>query len=281
MLDYLLQHEGAVYAGCYTASIAIVAFWEGIRPRRTLTQPMGLRWSNNILVTLLDVMLVRLTFPLIGITFAIYVANQGWGILHLIQLPPLAAALIALMLLDLGTYIQHFLLHKPLLWRLHLMHHSDLDYDFSTGLRFHPLEAVFTTVFDLLIIVIIGPPAAVYLFYKLIHTVMAAFAHGNIHLPDAVDRQLRKFIVTPDIHRIHHSATEGETNSNFGGITPWWDRLFGTYIDQPSLGHSRMIVGLPLFRESKHLYLPWMLAQPFMNHKTEQHDLKQIETLHH
>lgn len=281
MLDYLLQHEGMIYAGCYTASIAIVALWEGIRPRRALEQPMGLRWSSNIMVTLLDLVLVRLTFPLIGIAFAIYAAEKGWGILPLIQLPTLVTALLALILLDLGTYIQHYLLHRPLLWRIHLMHHSDLDYDFSTGLRFHPIEAIFTTLFELLLIVIIGPTAAIYLLYKLIHTIMAAFGHGNIHLPATVDRQLRKVIVTPDIHRIHHSATAGETNSNFGGVTPWWDRLFGTYIDQPSLGHSGMIVGLPHFRDHKHLYLPWMLAQPFINLKTEQRGLKQIETLHH
>jgi len=266
MEDYLLSREGEIYTACYFMSIALVAAWEALAPRRALTQPMGLRWFNNIAVTVLDIVLARYIFPLLGIALALTTTQHGWGLLALINSPPALAFAISIVILDLNNYAQHYLLHRiPLLWRLHRMHHSDMDYDFSTSLRFHPLEALFSVGLELVVIFIFGIPAFAYMIYKILRVILAAFVHGNLLIPKHIDKQLRKIIVTPDLHRIHHSASRVESNHNFAGVTPLWDRLFGTYMDQPALGHDKMEVGLLEFREEKHRYLPWMLLQPFMN----------------
>lgn len=167
-------------------------------------------------------------------------------------------------MLDLSRYTAHWLLHHvPALWRLHRVHHSDQDYDITTGLRFHPLEALYTIVYDLVVLLALGAPVLAVVIYRLVNAVMAIFAHANTYIPVRFDRRLRLVLVTPDVHRIHHSAAVAETDSNFGGITPWWDRLFGTYVDQPGDGHEGMAVGLAGYRERKHLRLGWMLLHPF------------------
>lgn len=266
MQELLLSHEGEVYAGCYFLAIALVAAGESVSPRRRLTQPMGLRWSTNILIAIINILLVRSLFPVFGVAFALYVQHQGWGLSRATGMSSALVFLVSIIALDLANYIQHYLLHRvPVLWRLHRMHHSDMDYDFSTALRFHPLEAILSTLVDLLVVLLIGVPAIAYLSYKIVQVVLAYFIHGNLRIPTILDRLLRKVIVTPDLHRIHHSVALRESNSNFGGITPWWDRLFRTYLDQPALGHEKMEVGLTVFRETKHRYLPWMLAQPFLS----------------
>lgn len=239
-------------------------------PRQTLSQPMGLRWLGNIAVTILDILLVRTIFPFLGIALALALNTEqnGWGLMPLLHVPTAWAMLIGIVVLDLNNYLQHYLLHHiPLLWRLHRMHHSDMDYDFSTSLRFHPLEAVFSVAIELFVIFIFGIPAIAYMVYKILRVFMAAFVHGNLRIPKTVDWQLRKILVTPDLHRIHHSASQIEANCNFSGVTPWWDRLFGTYMEHPALGHEKMTVGLAEFRDEKYRYLPWMLLQPFINPK--------------
>jgi len=152
----------------------------------------------------------------------------------------------------------------PWLWRLHLVHHTDQDYDFSTGLRFHPIESFFTVVYDLIVVALLGPAVAAVLFYEAFKAIWSIVVHANIFVPLPVDRVMRPFLITPDVHRIHHSAEPGETNSNYGGITPIWDKLFGTYIDQPAYGHEGMTIGLPGYRDAKYLKLTNMLAQPFV-----------------
>ncbi|MCB1663515.1 MAG: sterol desaturase family protein [Pseudomonadales bacterium] len=268
MQDYFLSHEGEIYTGCYFFAIAIVAALEAVMPRRALCQSMGLRWFGNIAVAIIDILLIRSIFPLLGIALALNSSENNWGLMPLMHVPATLAFAIGIIILDFNNYLQHYLLHRiPLLWRLHRMHHSDMDYDFSTSLRFHPLEAIFSVALELMVIFIFGIPAFAYLIYKLVRVLMAAFVHGNLLIPENIDRQLRKVIVTPDLHRIHHSVSKVESNCNFAGVTPWWDKLFNTYIDCPELGQENMKVGLEQFRETKHRYLPWMLLQPFMNPK--------------
>ena len=265
MTEYFLENGGLVYTGLFFSSIALVAGWKAFAPRKVLSDPMGLRWVSNIAITLLNISLIWIIFPFTPVLLAASASEQNWGLFNLLNAPMLPACIVYIVLLDLGSYTQHYLLHRvPFLWRLHMVHHTDVDYDFSTGLRFHPMDALFTTSFGALIVVLLGAPPISVLIFKCIHVFMAAFAHGNLKLPDTVDRRLRKVLVTPDVHRIHHSATENETNSNFGGLTPLWDRLFGTYIDQPKLGHEKMIVGLKGFHDIRSIKLNWMLLQPFL-----------------
>jgi sterol desaturase/sphingolipid hydroxylase (fatty acid hydroxylase superfamily) len=262
--DGLLAHQGYLFAACYFTALATVAAWEAFSPRRELTQPMGLRWCGNISIALLDIVLTRLLFPLLPITLAIHLNAQDQGIMAMLGLPYLLLFATTFCLLDLGIWTVHYLFHRfPLLWRLHAVHHSDPDFDFSTGLRFHPLEAVLSLAAELLIILLLGPPALAVLLYKCVQVFMAPFVHGNLKIPHNVDHSLRKVLVTPDLHRIHHSALAAEMNSNFGGIIPLWDRLFGTYVDQPEAGHDKLQMGLYGMQTVDSVKLHRMLMQPF------------------
>jgi len=264
-----MENWSVIYTGLFFASIALIATWEAFAPRKALSQPMGLRWVSNISIALLNIFLLRVIFPIAPVLLAVYASENNLGLFNLFDAPYVIACIVSFAVLDLSAYTQHYLLHRvPLLWRLHLVHHTDIDYDFSIALRFHPLDGIFTTAAVALTVLILGAPAIAVLIYKCIHVFMAAFAHGNLKLPEAIDRHLRTVLVTPDVHRIHHSATENETNSNYGGVTPIWDRLFGTYIDQPKLGHEKMIVGLKDFRDIKSIKLNWMLALPFLSNNT-------------
>lgn len=265
MTDYLISHQGVITAACFVGAMLFISIWEGVSQRRLLTVPMGIRWFGNIAITIFDIALVRMILPLIGVGFAIHVAEQGWGLFPLLDFPFFITAALALIIFDFSRYLFHFSLHRvPLLWRIHFVHHTDIDFDFTTGLRFHPAEAIVTAIYNIAVISLLGAPVIVVLIYEMVSNVMGVFAHANVNIPLRADRWLRNVIVTPDVHRIHHSAAPGETNSNYAGITPWWDRLFGTYIAQPLNGHENMTVGLPEFRDAKHLRLKWMLIQPFL-----------------
>lgn len=265
MTKSLLENWSVIYTGLFFGSIALIATWEAFAPRKALTQPMGLRWASNVSITLLNIFLLRLIFPLAPVLLAVYANENNWGLFNIIDAPFILAVAISFTVLDLSAYTQHYLLHRiPLLWRLHIVHHTDIDYDFSTALRFHPLDGVFTSAAVALTVFILGTPAIAVLAYNALHVFMSAFVHGNLKLPKTIDKNLRKMLVTPDLHRIHHSAIENETNSNYGGVTPLWDRLFGTYIDQPTLGHEKMMIGLKEFRDIRSNKLNWMLIQPFL-----------------
>lgn len=269
MIEYLLENGSLIYTGLFFVSIALIASWEAFTPRKTLSDPIGLRWVSNIAITILNIFVLRVIFPFAPVLLAVSASEHNWGLFNLLDVPFLPACIISIAVLDMSAYTQHFLLHRiPLLWRLHMVHHTDIDYDFSTGLRFHPLDGLLTSAAEAITVIVLGAPAIAVLIYKCIHVFMASFAHGNLKLPEAIDRHLRKVLVTPDVHRIHHSATENETNSNYGGVTPIWDRLFGTYIDQPKLGHEKMVVGLKGFHDIKSIKLNWMLAQPFLSNNT-------------
>lgn len=256
--------EAMVYTVVFVATVAVVAMLEEFFPRRRLNAPRGLRWSGNILLNVIDVMAVRALIPVLSVGMAVIVANNGAGLLNLVPLPAAVDFLIAFTIIDASRYLQHYLLHRvPILWRLHIVHHTDQDYDFSTGLRFHPIEALYTVAFDLAVIWLLGAPVLAVLVYEIVKAFWSVFAHANLRLPMRVDRVMRTVFVTPDLHRIHHSAAPGETNSNYSGVTPVWDRLFGTYIDQPARGHEQMTIGLDDYREVSHLRLWNMLIQPF------------------
>jgi sterol desaturase/sphingolipid hydroxylase (fatty acid hydroxylase superfamily) len=209
--------------------------------------------------------LLRLVFPVLAIGMAQKAQANGWGLLNHFDIPGSIVLVVGIVALDLVIYLQHVMFHAvPILWRLHMVHHADLDYDLTTGLRFHPLEIVLSMILKITIIVALGPPVASVLAFEIILNGMAMFNHGNIKLPLSVDRFLRLFVVTPDMHRVHHSVIIRETNSNYGFNLSIWDRLFGTYLAQPSKGHKDMIIGLSQFRDHRRLTLPWLLILPFI-----------------
>lgn len=265
MDDLARAHYASIYAVLYFGAIVAVALWEAAAPRRALSAPLRLRWFGNFAVTLLQSALSWWLFPTVSVGFAVLAAERGWGGLRLADLPyPLAFAL-SLAALDLSRYLQHRVQHRvPWLWRIHRMHHTDQDFDFTTALRFHPIEALLTTAIAFGVITVLGAPVAAVAAYELCFVLSVMFVHGNIRIPEAVDRVLRRVMVTPDLHRVHHSAAPAETDSNYGGIVPWWDRLFGTYVAQPATGHEAMTVGLAGYRGRQHLMLHRMLADPFL-----------------
>lgn len=243
---------------------AAMAAWEALSPRRPLTRSRLLRWTNNLGLTLLNTILLRLVFPVAAAGVALQAAQRNWGLFNVLPLPGWLAGLLSLLLLDLLIYSQHLVFHKvPLLWRLHRMHHTDLDLDVTSGFRFHPLEILLSMAIKMGIVVAIGAPAWAVIVFEVLLNATSLFNHANIALPLQADRLLRLVVVTPDMHRIHHSVIIRETDSNFGFNFPWWDRLFNTYSAQPAAGHIGMTLGLANYRDSKWLKLPWMLTVPF------------------
>jgi sterol desaturase/sphingolipid hydroxylase (fatty acid hydroxylase superfamily) len=224
-----------------------------------------MRWFSNLTITFLNPLLLRLVFPVLAIAVAVKAQERGWGLLNNFDLPYWLDMVVGIIILDLAIYLQHVMFHAiPIFWRLHMMHHADLDYDLTTGLRFHPLEIILSMGLKVSVVAILGPPVAAVLIFEIILNGMAMFNHGNVRLSLKIDRILRYFVVTPDMHRIHHSVIIRETNSNYGFNLPWWDRLLGTYCNQPARGHTEMTIGLSQFREPKKLSLPWLLILPFI-----------------
>src|SRR4051794_14940586 len=215
-------------------------------------------------MVVLDAVLVRLLFPITAVGFAIFVEERGWGVFNLITLPHWLLIAASVILLDLVIYLQHVLFHAvPALWRLHRMHHADLAFDVTTGVRFHPVEIVLSMAIKLAAIAALGTPALAVLIFEVLLNATSMFNHSNIRMPAKLDRVLRWLVVTPDMHRVHHSILPHETNSNFGFNAPWWDRLFGTYRELPAAGHEGMTIGIEQFRDRRELTLSRMLLQPF------------------
>jgi sterol desaturase/sphingolipid hydroxylase (fatty acid hydroxylase superfamily) len=190
--------------------------------------------------------------------------SRGWGLFHLLDTPLWLSLVVSVAALDFAIYLQHRLFHAvPLLWRLHRMHHADLEIDVTTGARFHPIEILLSMIIKLGVVIALGAPAAAVLMFEVLLNATSMFNHGNVRLPLAADRLLRWVVVTPDMHRVHHSILPRETNSNFGFNLPWWDRLLGTYRPQPEAGHDGMTIGLDIFRDVRELRLDRLLLQPF------------------
>jgi sterol desaturase/sphingolipid hydroxylase (fatty acid hydroxylase superfamily) len=224
--------------------------------------PKVLRWSNNLALVVVDAALVRLVFPITLAAFATSLEARGWGLFNLTPLPGWLEFLLALLILDLALWAQHLVFHHvPMLWRLHRMHHSDPDFDVTTGLRFHPVEILLSMGVKLVVIAALGAPAMAVLVFEVVLNASSLF-NSNIRLPVSVDRLLRQMIVTPDMHRVHHSEIRHETDSNFGFNVPWWDRVFGTYRAQPAKGQDGVTFGIGKFRSPREAYLDRLLTQP-------------------
>jgi len=263
MNDPLLAAEPLIRVGFFLSILAGMAMWELLAPRRRHEIPRLLRWGSNLGIVALNTVLVRLAFPLVVVGLAVLAAERGWGLLNTLELPLWASIVLGVLALDLAVYLQHVMFHAvPLLWRLHRMHHADLEFDVTTGLRFHPVEILLSMGLKLGVVAALGPPAVAVLIFEVLLNATSMFNHGNVRLPRRLDRRLRWFVVTPDMHRVHHSVHPEETNSNFGFNLPWWDRLLGTYRDQPRDGHEAMTIGIGLFRTRHDLRLDQMLVQP-------------------
>jgi len=260
--------EIALRLGCAAAVFAVMAAWELLAPRRKLSIGRLWRWPSNIGIVLVDAALVRLLVPTAAVGAALYAAGHGIGLLHWLELRLSVAALVGFLILDLVIYAQHVVFHHvPWLWRLHRMHHADLDIDVSTGLRFHPIEILLSLLIKIAIVMAFGIPPVAVIVFEVVLNATSQFNHSNVAMPRALDRILRLIVVTPDMHRVHHSVVRAETDSNFGFNLPWWDRLFRTYRAQPQAGHRGMTIGLPIFRDAKELRLDRLLIQPFRSDK--------------
>jgi sterol desaturase/sphingolipid hydroxylase (fatty acid hydroxylase superfamily) len=265
MEAFVLAHEPALRLSAFAAVLAVMALWEVLAPRRSRTLARRRRWPANLSIVVLNTLVVRLLFPTAAVGVALVVESRGWGLFSLAGLPGWAAVVAGVVLLDLAIYLQHAMFHAvPALWRLHRMHHADLDIDVTTGARFHPVEIALSMLIKFAVIAALGvPPAAVVLFEVLLNAT-SMFNHGNVRVPARLEPVLRWLVVTPDMHRVHHSVERRETNSNFGFNLPLWDRLFGTYRAQPRAGHEAMTIGIPEFRDTAECSsLLGMLAIPF------------------
>jgi len=265
METFVLTHEPAIRLGFFLGIFAIMALWEVLAPRRAPTVSRAIRWANNIGLVAFNTLLLRLLFPAAAVGMAAFAAEQGWGLLNYYQLPAWLGIAISVIVMDFVIWLQHVMVHAiPALWRLHRVHHADLDYDLTTGARFHPIEIILSMLIKFATILLLGPPVVAVILFEVILNGMAMFNHGNVGLPAGLDRLLRWLIVTPDMHRVHHSVEDDETNSNFGFNLSCWDRLFGTYREQPRQGHLGMTIGIHGYRKPSEVsWLPGMLALPF------------------
>lgn len=263
MPQSVIAAEPLIRLSCFLGILLVMAVWELLLPRRRQSIGRVRRWPNHFGLVVLDTLVVRLLFPLSGVGIAFFAQSKGWGAFNVVPLSAWIAVPFTVILLDLIIYGQHVAFHTvPVFWRLHRMHHADLEFDVTTGLRFHPGEILLSMMIKLAAITTLGAPPAAVLVFEVLLNATSMFNHGNVRLPLGVDRLLRFIVVTPDMHRVHHSIDRRETNSNFGFNVPWWDRLFGTYCAQPNRGHDGMTIGIDCFRDPRELRLDRMLLQP-------------------
>lgn len=264
--EWILANELPVRMGFFIGMFALMAGWEVLSPRRQSGLTRLRRWSNNIGLVVINSVALRILFPAAAVGVATVAEQQGWGILNYYGTPFIPAVIITVVAMDFVIYLQHVMFHAvPLLWRLHRVHHADLDFDVSTGARFHPIEIILSMLIKFATILVLGPPVVAVIVFEVILNATAMFNHSNVRLPLGLDRLLRLVVVTPDMHRVHHSVEDDETNSNFGFNLPWWDRLFGTYRDQPRAGHEGMVIGIHHYRDPNQVdRLDGMLWLPFV-----------------
>jgi len=263
--DWILDSEAPIRLSFFFGIFAVMAVWELLSPRRTLSTSKSMRWINNLGLVFLNTLVLRLLFPAAAVGVALFAREQGWGLINYSQPPFMLAVVVSVITMDAVIYLQHVMVHAvPLLWRLHRVHHADPDYDVTTGARFHPLEIILSMLIKFATILLLGPPLIAVVIFEVLLNATAMFNHGNVKLPFAIDRILRLLVVTPDMHRVHHSVEDDEANSNFGFNLPWWDRLFGTYRDQPRGGHEEMSIGIHNYHDPKQIsWLSGMLLLPF------------------
>jgi len=264
MTGSIITNEPAIRLGCFLGIFAVIAVWEILVPRRPRTVSRWVRWPSNLGVVVLNTVLLRVLFPTAAVGMALIANELRSGLLNQLPLPAWVAIALAVLILDFAIYLQHVLFHAvPALWRLHRMHHADLDFDVTTGARFHPVEILLSMGIKLAVVAALGPPAMAVFIFEVLLNATSMFNHGNVGIPSRFDHVLRWFVVTPDMHRVHHSIVPEETNSNFGFNLPWWDRVLGTYRAQPAAGHDGMTIGIEKFRDPGELRLDRMLGQPF------------------
>lgn len=262
---FILENEVTIRLGFFLGVFVVMAVWEWLAPCRALSVSKMVRWFNNLSLVLLNSILLRLLFPAAAVGMALFAKQQGWGLFNYYTINLFVTVTASVILMDLVIYLQHIMVHAvPVFWRLHRVHHADLDYDVTTGARFHPLEIFLSMLIKFATIALLGPPVVAVIIFEVILNATAMFNHSNIQLNPVIDRWLRYILVTPDMHRVHHSIEDDEANSNFGFSLPWWDRLLGTYRDQPRGGHKKMTIGIRTFREPKQTaWLNAILTMPF------------------
>ena len=262
--EFILTNEKTIRMGFFFGVLAVMALWEIAAPRRKLTASKTVRWVNNLGLVFFNSFILRVLFPAAAVGVALTASKQGWGLFNVYELPLYVSVIASVVILDFVIYVQHVMVHAiPVLWRLHRVHHADPDYDVTTGARFHTVEIILSMLIKFATILLLGPPLVAVILFEIILNVTAMFNHGNVGLPPALDRVLRWIVVTPDMHRVHHSVEDDEANSNFGFSLPWWDRLFGTYRDQPRGGHQGMTIGIHKYHDAKDVsWISGMLLLP-------------------
>ncbi len=262
---FVMQHEKLIRMGFFFGMLAVMALWEILAPRRALTVSRTIRWVSNLGLVFFNSIILRVLFPAAAVGMASFTSQLGWGIFNYYEAPFWLAVVVSVVAMDFVIYLQHVLVHAvPALWRFHRMHHADLDFDVTTGARFHPIEILLSMLIKFATIVVLGPPVVAVVIFEVLLNATAMFNHSNARLPLGLDRILRLLVVTPDMHRVHHSVEDNEANSNFGFNLPWWDRLFGTYIAQPRAGHEGMTIGIHKYRDPRQVsWFPGMMLLPF------------------
>ncbi len=272
MSELLTAHEPAIRFGVFVGLLIVLALAEAVLPRRLRTFPRISRWLTNLgmagvstaVIRTLGLIGVQLAVPTIAIAAAVLASEKGWGLLHALDVPAWPAAIIGFIVLDFAIWFSHWASHRvPLLWRVHRVHHTDRDFDVTTALRFHPVEIGLSMLYKVVWVLALGPSPATVIVFEMVLNALALFNHSNLALPLPLDRLLRLVIVTPDMHRVHHSVHAAEHNHNFGFNLAVWDRLFGLYTAQPSDGHTAMSIGLPDYQSASPTRLLWSLALPF------------------
>ena len=264
MTDYILNNETSLRMGIFLSILLIMMLAEYLFPKKTRALPRARRWTSNLLLIVIDGIFVKLVFPIVAAGAALMAEQKGWGLLSMIDLPLWAEIMIAIIILDMMIYWQHVASHHiPFLWALHKVHHADRDIDVTTGSRFHPIEISLSMGYKMAIVILLGAPVLAVILFEIILNGCAMFNHSNVRLPLRFDHVLRRFIVTPDMHRVHHSVIKAETNSNYGFSLSLWDRLFRSYTAQPRAGHGDMVIGLEEHQNSGPASLSWSLILPF------------------
>jgi sterol desaturase/sphingolipid hydroxylase (fatty acid hydroxylase superfamily) len=262
--NFILDHEMSIRLSFFLGILVLMVIWEVLGPRRPLATAKHIRWYSNLSLVFIDTLAVRLLLPVQAAGVALSIGKLGWGILNNVALPYWMGIVLGILGLDFVIYLQHAMFHAiPTFWRFHRVHHTDLDFDVTTGIRFHPIEILLSMGIKMAAVVVLGASVIAVVLFEVLLNATSMFNHGNVRLPGRIDRILRLLVVTPEMHRVHHSVVIQEHNSNFGFNFPWWDRLMGTYQDQPASGHQGMTIGLSQFRDPGRLTLPWLIILLF------------------
>ncbi len=264
MTDTVFNDPSWIRFSCFIGVLLLCTLWENKLPRKALTVSRAFRWVNNLSLVALNSATIVILMPMVAFQAAVIASENQWGLLYLVPVPIWLNVLLSVVLLDFIIYVQHVVFHRvPLLWKIHRMHHADLDIDVTTGARFHPIEILISMLVKIGAVFMLGVSPIAIVMFEIILNASAMFNHSNAKLALRIDAWLRKLIVTPDMHRVHHSVISRETHSNFGFFLSVWDRMFGTYRAQPELGHDHVVIGLSDIRDEQEQRLDKMLTQPF------------------